>query len=178
MLRNINLNRNPSWDGAMKAITNSTYPISAAVPAAELIAGYARHDQLLKRKGWVTVAGLALSGVVSYGLKYGIDRTPPYITYPYLQSYEHGNDPSFPSGHTTFAFYTATMLSINYPRWYVIAPSYLWAAGVGYSRMYLGVHYPSDVLAGAIVGAGSAWLAYHGNKWLQHRKKKATPSAK
>ena len=77
---------------------------------------------------------------------------------------------SFPSGHTSFAFATATSLSIKYPRWYVIAPSYLWAGAVGYSRMNLGVHYPSDVLAGAMLGAGSAWLTCKVNDWYWKKK--------
>ncbi len=80
----------------------------------------------------------------------------------------------FPSGHTSLAFAIATSLSLKYPKWYVIAPSYVWACSVGYSRMNLGVHYPSDVLAGAVLGAGSAFLTYKLNEWFwkkQNNKK-------
>ena len=73
---------------------------------------------------------------------------------------------SFPSGHTSLAFTTATALSLKYPKWYIIAPSYLWASSVGYSRMNLGVHYPSDVVAGALLGAGSAYVTYIVNDWF------------
>jgi undecaprenyl-diphosphatase len=73
-------------------------------------------------------------------------------------------DPSFPSGHTSSAFNTATFICLTYPKWYVIAPAALWATSVAYSRMYLGVHYPSDVLAGAVLGAGTAYLTYYLNK--------------
>ena len=71
-----------------------------------------------------------------------------------------GGGPSFPSGHTSGAFATATILSLEYPKWYVIVPSYLWAGTVGYSRLHLGVHYPTDVLGAMVVGAGSAYLSY------------------
>jgi membrane-associated phospholipid phosphatase len=46
----------------------------------------------------------------------------------------------------------------------------LWASTVGYARMYQGVHYPTDVLAGAIVGAGSAWVTYKAQQWVNKRK--------
>jgi membrane-associated phospholipid phosphatase len=52
---------------------------------------------------------------------------------------------SFPSQHTSFAFATATALSLQYRKWWVVVPAYTWAAMVGYSRLYLGQHYPSDV---------------------------------
>ena len=73
---------------------------------------------------------------------------------------------SFPSGHTATAFALATSLSVKYPKWYVIAPSALWACSVGVSRMNEGVHYPSDVLAGAAIGAGCAVVNIYVNKWL------------
>lgn len=78
---------------------------------------------------------------------------------------------SFPSGHTSAAFVIATALSIAFPKRYVIVFSFLWAFATGYSRMYLGVHYPSDVIAGAIVGIGSAFIIYKINKYISKKSK-------
>jgi membrane-associated phospholipid phosphatase len=171
LLRDINLHRNKRMDGTMKAITNFDYPVSIAAPIGELAWGYSKGDKTAISNGWQTVGGFAINGALTFGLKYAVNRPRPYATYKDLQPYETYTEQSFPSGHSSFAFCTATSLSICYPKWYVIGPSYLWAAAVGYSRLHLGVHYPSDVLAGAIVGAGSAWLAYKGNKWLKKRLK-------
>jgi undecaprenyl-diphosphatase len=78
---------------------------------------------------------------------------------------------SMPSGHTAFAFTTATSIYLAYPKWYVALPAFTWATAVGYSRMYLGQHYPSDVLMGAIVGGGSACLTNWLNKKFIEKKK-------
>ena len=172
LLHDINKQRNASFDIVMIGITNSVYPASGILSVTELILGYVRHDKVIEMNGWQAVTGLGVNTIITFGLKNTINRTRPYNTYPYIQPYQHDIDPSFPSGHTSFSFCDATSVSLCYPKWYVIAPSYIWAATVGYSRMYLGMHYPSDVLAGAIVGTGSAWLAYKGNKWLQQRKNK------
>lgn len=63
-------------------------------------------------------------------------------------------------------FSLATSLSITYPKWYVIAPSAVWACGVGFARMNQGVHYPSDVVAGAAIGVGCAFVNVYVNRWL------------
>ena len=63
---------------------------------------------------------------------------------------------SFPSGHTATAFAGATMLSLFMPR---AAPAfYVLAAAIAYSRLYVGVHFPLDVVGGAVIGAATALL--------------------
>lgn len=171
LLKNINQNRNKQLDGTFKSISNSVAPLSIAAPASVLIVGLLKKDSCIKNKGIVIGSSLALTFGLTVGLKYGVNRTRPFKTYPFINNVVYEGTPSFPSGHTSFAFSTATSMSLEFPKWYVIAPAYLWACSVGYARMDLGVHYPSDVLGGAITGAGSAYLCYKANKWLQSRKR-------
>lgn len=109
---------------------------------------------------------IGVSGVLAYSMKKLVNRPRPYTAYPDITAYQLESSSSFPSAHTSVAFATATALSLKYPKWYVIAPSYFWACSVGYSRMNLGVHYPSDVLAGAVLGAGSPYVTYKLNNWF------------
>ena len=152
-------------------ISNTTNYISMLVPVTILATGITRNDKITINKGLYLAESLAASSLVTFGLKYTFRRNRPFADHPFIVPASDGGSPSFPSGHTSEAFATATSLTMAYPKWYVAVPAYAWAASVGYSRMYLGVHYPSDVLTGAIVGAGSAWLLYKVNKWMVRKKK-------
>lgn len=150
-----------------KTASSSTYPVSLLTPATLLGIGYYEKNRQLIKKGWAAVGTLAINTAITQGLKYSINRTRPYISYPNLIHTDViENDPSFPSGHTSTAFATAANLAIQFDhKWYVAVPAYAWATSVGYSRLYLGKHYPSDVLAGAAIGIGAAYL----NNWLQQK---------
>ncbi|MEY4804377.1 MAG: hypothetical protein RL331_896 [Bacteroidota bacterium] len=164
LLRKINIERNAALDPAFKLITNSVSPIGLGAPLIVTSIGFIQKDQTLKNKGYYIGATLLTSALITTTLKFAIDKDRPFVTYPEIQKLTGAGSPSFPSGHTSEAFATATSLSIAFPKWYVIAPSFLWASAAGYSRMHLGVHYPSDVLVGALIGSGSAWLCHELNK--------------
>ena len=170
MLRKINLGRDRNLDNTFVFISNSVTPISVLVPISIFFEGYSSRDSVLKNKGLFIGTTLCVSAAATVALKYGFNRKRPFVTYPDIQKVADAGSYSFPSGHTSDAFATATSLSLAFPKWYVITPSFLWACSVGYSRMDLGVHYPSDVLAGAIVGAGSAFVCYKANQWIHKNK--------
>ncbi len=170
LLKEINVNRNKNLDGTFLFFTHSDIPICIGAPLITAGIGLLKKDSALTRKGLYMSAAFVVASGISAVMKYSINRDRPFVTYPFIEKMTDGGSPSFPSGHTSSAFAAATSLSLSFPKWYVIAPSFIWASGVGYSRMHLGVHYPSDVLVGAIVGAGSAYVCHFANKYLAKRK--------
>jgi membrane-associated phospholipid phosphatase len=174
VLQKINLNRMESYDPSMQFLTNTSDFVAIGTPLTLLAVGYLKKDASIKKEGYH--AAIATFGTYGMGyiLKKAVNRPRPYITHPILQNYEAVTDGSFPSGSTALAFSAATSLSLSYPKWYVIGPSAIYACGVAYSRLHLGAHYPSDVLAGAVIGASSAYVSRQLNKLLinQYRKRK------
>ena len=137
-----------------------------AVPAAWIGAGISQDPSLVAAAYRLTVTqGLTLGLVV--GTKHAVGRSRPYVNHPLAARADRYTPPasgeahlSFPSGHAGLSAALVTSWSLSYPRWYVIGPGALWATGVALSRVYLGVHYPSDVLAGAVLGTGVALLVH------------------
>ncbi|HEU0303969.1 MAG TPA: phosphatase PAP2 family protein [Gaiellaceae bacterium] len=110
------------------------------------------------RRPWLALlvpSAVVVADLASSGLKHAVGRArpehaleglDPLVTTP--------SSPAFPSGHAATSFAAAVVLSVALPR---LAPAFLaLAALVAYSRLYVGVHFPLDVLAGALVGAAVA----------------------
>lgn len=171
LLKSINQNESSFKTSFFKADAQSVTVFNIAAPAAVFIAGELRHNKKLKEDALYMAGSFVLSSIITLGTKQIVKRERPFDKYSFIVKRDEGGSYSFPSGHTSAAFTTATSLSLYFPKWYVIAPAYLWAGSIAYARMYQGVHYPSDVLAGAVVGAGSAWLGWKIQKWMDHKHK-------
>ena len=98
----------------------------------------------------VVAAADLLADLAATGLKHAVGRERPHTDHlVHLPS-----DPSFPSGHAATSFACALVLAAAAPR--LAAPLLLLATAIALSRLYVGVHYPLDVLGGAVLGLGVA----------------------
>jgi undecaprenyl-diphosphatase len=106
------------------------------------------------RRPWffVTVVVVdVVADVLSLILRQLTDRARPFLVHPLPRPLVHPpSTGSFPSGHSTTAFACATVIAWADPR--LAAPVFVLAALVAWSRVYVGVHYPLDVVGGAALG--------------------------
>ena len=119
---------------------------------------------MLRRRPALLLVVLAADGVadlLARALKSVVDVQRPAFRYAEPKALVHvPHDHSFPSGHAATSFACATTLAFAFPR--LAVPLYVLAAAIAYSRVYVGVHFPLDVLGGALLGIAVAtalrWL--------------------
>ena len=117
--------------------------------------------QKVKKIAILCLFSLLLGGLVAFILKAVIFEPRPFITFDNVRLLVAENDPcAFPSGHTTSTFAVISLLvfKLRDKLWSVIL--ILFAIAIGFSRIYVGVHYPFDVLAGMIIGILAAYFTY------------------
>ncbi|MFZ4548352.1 MAG: phosphatase PAP2 family protein [Bacteroidales bacterium] len=170
LLKVIYENRITFFDPAFIIFTDTAGYFAFGFPLLALLISIFNKNKVLRHNAFKIVIPVAISAIVANILKYSYDLPRPYEIYPFIEKLSVGGSPSFPSGHTADAFAFAVGLSLIYPKWYIFIPSLLWATLIGYSRMVLGVHFPSDVLAGAIIGTVCTLICF----WLGKRNIKVT----
>jgi membrane-associated phospholipid phosphatase len=148
-------------------LSSSVSPVVIGLPVLIYLTGFLKQRSKIKTGAIWLATAILVALIITQVLKYTIVRDRPFITYPHdIFPFDHfGPGLSFPSQHTSFAFATATALSLQYRKWWLAVISFAWAILVGYSRLYLGQHYPSDVVAGVALGTGSAFLIL----WLANK---------
>lgn len=122
------------------------------------------------RKIGITLAISLIIGliVVNIIMKPGIARIRPYdINQSIILLTSKMNDYSFPSGHTLAAFEFATAIFLYNKKWGYI--SFVFAFLMGFSRLYLYVHFPTDVICGAVLGIIVSIISYYITKYIYKR---------
>ncbi len=164
ILRAFNNIESPFLHSIVSITNTAAAPVSLVAPVG--LYAYSRVED--NRYDENTSVLLALSEVLNLGVTLGmkdiIRRDRPFRSLNNIMLSETlsvAGSYSFPSGHTSSTFTLATLLTLRYPdNAWIISGSYFYATVTSLGRLYWGVHYPSDVLGGMLIGAGSAALIY------------------
>lgn len=155
----INHNRLRPLDKVFIFITDTAYIVAILIPTIILVTAWITKRHYLKRIAYQVYCSLFASSIVTTILKYLIHRDRPFINHHFIEKLSTGGSPSFPSGHTADAFTVGcTIIILADNRMGYIIPVWLWALAVAYSRLALGVHYPSDVVGSIFIGVTCAAL--------------------
>lgn len=146
--------QHPVLDVLMPILNTKPYYL---LPAAATILTLAlRGGRRMRILLVVCAAAVALSDQGANLIKDAVQRTRPCHVIPEVHLLAGcAHSPAFPSNHASNMFMVATMAWLEFRRWRWILPAL--AAMLAYSRVYVGVHYPSDVMGGALLGAAIGW---------------------
>ncbi len=153
LLEAINYNRIHHLDHFFIFITNIATVTTYSASLIPLLYFIIKKRFLLQRKGWLVFISLISTSAIIDSLKHIVNRTRPFITHPSIHNLVNVSTASFPSGHTGEVFVLATTMTLLFSKQkWIIFILWIWAFLVAYTRLVLGVHYPSDVFASMIIG--------------------------
>lgn len=164
----LNGSRATDLDFLLLTLTVSAYGLGACVPLYLYLAGHFRKIASLKLKAYQYVFAMGLNILFIGLLKYTVDRPRPFVTHDTIEQIAEASSPSFPSGHTAYAFTAAIVLVLMFRHPVLRGLLLTWAVLVAYSRLALGVHYPSDVLGSMLLGSAAAFLSTYA--FRKHRE--------
>ena len=158
--------QNPVLDAVMPYLTQfGDFIFIFLVVVALFLYAKITHRDTLKKVAIITLISLLVAGGIAVFLKHMVHEPRPFMSLDNVHLLMMEDDPdSFPSGHTTAVFAVVCSLILNMKslskKYYKAIDILLviFALLIPFSRMYVGLHYPGDVLVGAVIGILSAFL--------------------
>lgn len=136
-----------------------------------------------KKDSWIILIGIAVTIILSDQITSSFmkpfferlrpSREPSLQGLVYLVDGYKGGKYGFASSHAANTFATALFFWLLFKsqyRWMWVL--FAWATVMTYTRIYLGVHYPGDILVGMLVGLVAAWIGFRCQRWIWNKKKK------
>ena len=157
---------NPIFDAMMPIATHfGGFKVLVVVLILIIVYAHFKGKKTLKRVSVLALIAFLCSDIVTAILKHLIHEPRPFVTLDNVRLLIEESDPlSFPSGHTTstfsfVTFYILNMKDLAKKHYRLIDVALIiFAILIPFYRMYVGVHYPGDVLAGAAIGIAGAWI--------------------
>jgi glycosyltransferase involved in cell wall biosynthesis/membrane-associated phospholipid phosphatase len=147
------------WEDVARAYASASELLFVAGLALLIIAGIVLRRKRLLIAGEYALASAGVGLAVAWVVAQAVDRPRPFVTHRAIHAFlPHAADASFPSDHVTaaFAIGSALVLRLGF-KW---TPVLVAAALLAVARVVVGVHYPSDVIAGAVIGTAAAVAVY------------------
>lgn len=152
LLEWINHNRIPCLDNFFKFLTDTAAVTAGAIAIIVIVYGLFDKTNFLKFRKYQVAFAYSVNAVIINILKYTVNRQRPFEVDKHIEKLTGAGSPSFPSGHTGDVVVVALSMCLLFPRQtWLLTIIWIWAIFVAYSRMALGVHYPSDVLGSVVI---------------------------
>ena len=149
------------FDFVVKCISDTSAWITVSFAVLIYLMGLFSGNLLYTQCGFCSALTISVTAILTYSLKELCERVRPNVAYPDIVfQKELLSGWSFPSGHSSGVYAMAFLVSLMFPKRAVVLTVFLYAAIVSYSRVYLGIHYLSDVLAGAVLGSVVSFVLF------------------